>query len=75
MVVGVLGIQKVAHNSSHFYIYISSDIPLSQAGAAFVALDPTHPTERKAFIMSDSAAKFVITMSGVMNEIPVGAQV
>lgn len=40
-----------------------------KAGAAFVALDPGAPTARKSFIVQDSGAKALLTMSAQSSEI------
>ena len=45
-----------------------------KCGASFVALDPSHPEERKAFIMQDINSQFVVTMQGVLPVLPEGVQ-
>ncbi|HEX2092454.1 MAG TPA: condensation domain-containing protein, partial [Longimicrobiaceae bacterium] len=41
-----------------------------RAGGAFVPLDPTYPAERLAFLLCDSAARVVVTRSGLLEGLP-----
>lgn len=40
---------------------IAACLGVMRAGCAFVPLDPTHPTDRRAYVLEDSAAALVIT--------------
>ena len=41
-----------------------------KAGAAYVPLDPTYPADRVAYILSNSAAKFLVTSSNLIGSLP-----
>ena len=43
-------------------------IAIMKAGAAFVAIDPAHPSERKAMIMEDCGATIIVTMPGILDD-------
>ncbi|MFD2419029.1 amino acid adenylation domain-containing protein, partial [Amycolatopsis pigmentata] len=43
-----------------------------KAGAAYVPLDPDHPTQRTAFILSDTAVPIVVTQTTTRDRIPTG---
>ena len=47
---------------------------LLEAGGAYVALDPTHPAARIAFVLRDTATPLVVTDRGSATAIPRGAQ-
>jgi amino acid adenylation domain-containing protein len=41
-----------------------------KAGAAYVPLDPTYPADRVTYILSNSAAKFLLTTSNLLASLP-----
>jgi amino acid adenylation domain-containing protein len=41
-----------------------------KAGGAYLPLDPEHPAERLAFMLDDTAARMVITQSGLAGHLP-----
>jgi amino acid adenylation domain-containing protein len=43
-----------------------------RAGAAYLPLDPAHPTRRLAFMLTDSRAAVVLGTSAVLDELPLG---
>ena len=45
-------------------------IGVLQAGAAFTVLEPSHPDKRLRFILSDTAAKVVVTNAAVLASLP-----
>ena len=45
-------------------------IGIWQAGAAYLPLDPTHPSERTAFMAEDSAATFVLSETDLLSSVP-----
>jgi amino acid adenylation domain-containing protein len=46
-------------------------LAVAKAGAAFVPLDPAYPRERIAFILSDAAARILLTPADVAESMPV----
>jgi amino acid adenylation domain-containing protein len=49
---------------------IASLIAIWQAGAAYVPLDPTYPSERTAFMLQDSGAAFLLSETELLSSIP-----
>jgi amino acid adenylation domain-containing protein len=45
-------------------------IAIWQAGAAYLPLDPTHPSERTAFMAEDSGAAFVLSETDLLASVP-----
>ncbi len=45
-------------------------LAILKAGGAFVPLDPTHPAERLAYILQDTAAPLLLTQSGLLENLP-----
>ncbi len=45
-------------------------LAVSKAGGAFVALDPSYPPERNAFLVSDSGAALVLTQARARDRFP-----
>ncbi|MGW6240423.1 non-ribosomal peptide synthase/polyketide synthase [Streptomyces sp. NPDC055094] len=43
-----------------------------KAGGAYVPLDPAHPAERLAYVLTDSAARLVITQRSLVGGLPAG---
>ncbi|WP_326613088.1 non-ribosomal peptide synthase/polyketide synthase [Streptomyces scopuliridis] len=43
-----------------------------KAGGAYVPLDPAHPAERLAYVLTDSAARLVITQRSLADRLPAG---
>ncbi|WP_122614321.1 non-ribosomal peptide synthetase, partial [Pseudomonas viridiflava] len=41
-----------------------------KAGAGYVPVDPSHPDERIAYLLSDSAPKVVLTQQALLNRVP-----
>ncbi len=41
-----------------------------KAGAAYLPLDPTHPAERLAFMLAESAAPVVLTQASLLDRLP-----
>jgi len=41
-----------------------------KAGGAYLPLDPSFPSERLAFMLADSDASFILTLSGLVAELP-----
>jgi amino acid adenylation domain-containing protein len=49
---------------------VASVLAVLKAGGAYVPLDPTHPAERVAHLMKDSAAKVLITERPLVGQLP-----
>lgn len=50
-------------------------IAVWQAGAVYVPVDPDHPDERVRFLLSDCAARVVLTEPGLVARVPAGSAV
>jgi amino acid adenylation domain-containing protein len=50
---------------------VVSLLAVLQAGAAYVALDPSLPAARMAYLLKDSAAKLVVAQSALRDRLPV----
>ncbi len=46
-----------------------------RAGGTYVPIDPDYPVERQAFMLADSAARVLISDSGLAGRLPAGARV
>jgi len=51
-------------------LMVTALLAVLKAGGAFLPLDPTYPADRLAFMLSDSAAPFVLTQSYLLNRLP-----
>lgn len=49
---------------------VTAMLAIWQAGAAYVPLDPGFPSERLAYMISDSGLKLVVTQSEVLSDLP-----
>ena len=50
---------------------ITTILAVMKSGAAFVPVDPQYPPERIRWILEDTAAKYVLTQAGLVDQLPV----
>ncbi|MCP4663471.1 MAG: amino acid adenylation domain-containing protein, partial [bacterium] len=46
-----------------------------RAGGAYVPIDPEYPAERQAFMLEDSAARILVSDSGLVDRLPAGVEI
>ncbi|QXH58577.1 non-ribosomal peptide synthetase [Pseudomonas maumuensis] len=70
LAMGVLPEQRVAVLARRGLDTLVGLLAVLKAGAAYVPVDPAHPSERLQYLIDDCAPKVVLTLSGLRDRLP-----